>query len=295
MNDFKKVVAYIRVSTDQQDLSLEAQHYKLTALCQFHGLLLVDVFTDEDTSGKLPIGSRKGGKQMLDYLEKTKDIHGVIALRVDRMFRNDIDGLTTADKWAEQGIQFYASDVAGNTVNVKTSQGRLMFTIMLAFAVYEGAKISERTSDALQVKKRNRKVYGHAPYGFMADKDGNLIEVDGEIKTVKIVLNMHNSGIGFSAIASHLNKLKIPTKKGKVWHGPTVKNILTNSIYNDIKAALLAERKIESRIHRIEKPVEAVASSTSINGESKDAHAKNIEELKKFMKSGNMPVPSTIN
>jgi len=243
MNEFKKVVAYIRVSTDLQELSLEAQQYKLSAFCQFHNLMLVNIFSDEDTSGRLPLSERKGGKTLLSYLDENRGTHGVVALRVDRMFRNDIDGLSVADSWAEKGITFYASDVAGNTVNVKTSTGRLMFTIMLAFAVYESARISERTKDAMNVKKRSLRKYGQDPYGFMSTPDGKLIHNEPEMDIVKIIYNFHNEGLNYDSIARQLNEMNVRSKKAKSWYGVTIKNILTNQIYNDVKAELIATRK----------------------------------------------------
>ena len=249
----KKVVAYIRVSTDQQDLSLEVQAMKLNAFCQFHSLTPMSIFSDEDVSGRKPLLERPGGKAMAKYLAENPDVKGIVALRVDRMFRNDIDGLSTADLWAEKGIDFYATDIAGNSVNVRSSHGRLLFTLMLSFAVFESMRIGERTQDALAALKSAKKKYSHAPYGFYANSDNGLVLHEGEAAVVRKIINLTLDGYGNTRISDILNEEKVPTKRDKVWHPSTIRNILANSIYNDLRQEVVAERKLNSSIKKLPK------------------------------------------
>jgi DNA invertase Pin-like site-specific DNA recombinase len=255
----KKVVAYIRVSTNQQELSLEVQQLKLQAFCNFHNLYPVRLFADEDTSGRKPLGERTHGKEMLHFLNNNPDVTGVIALRVDRMFRNDVDGLTVADMWADKGIDLYATDIAGNTVNVRTSHGRLMFTLMLSFAVFESMRIGERTQDAMSSLKKNKRRYSQDPLGFLSDTDGNLRENPGEIDTVKEIINMSLDGYTLTKIANTLNETKRLSKRNKRWYGSTVKHVLKNTIYDSVRQEVFAERSMKKNVVKISsvlKPVE---------------------------------------
>jgi DNA invertase Pin-like site-specific DNA recombinase len=265
----KKVVAYIRVSTDQQELSLEVQQLKLQAFCQFHNLYPIKIFADEDTSGRKPLGERKQGGEMLEFLNKNKDITGVVALRVDRMFRNDVDGLTVADQWAEKGIDLYATDIAGNTVNVRTSHGRLMFTLMLSFAVFESMRIGERTQDAMSNLKRNKRKYSQDPLGFISDKDGTLKENPGEMNTVKEIISLSLEGYTLSYIARTLNERKYLSKRNKIWYGSTVKHVLKNSIYDDIRQEIFAERGLKKKVNKVNSYPKEVLSISNLLAEQK--------------------------
>jgi DNA invertase Pin-like site-specific DNA recombinase len=240
----KKVVAYIRVSTDDQDLSTEVQHQKIYSFCQFLNVFPVKIFADSDVSGRKPLKERPEGGKMLEYLSENPDVVGVIGLRVDRVFRNDVDGLTTVDEWSSKGISLYTTDVAGNIVNTQSSTGRLLFTLMLSFAVFESARISERTSDAMAQLKRSRKKYSKDPYGFVSDADGNLVRHEGEIKIIKEIISMSLNGRGQGYIATELSRRGIPSKRNKTWYGSTVKNILSNSLYSEVRSEVFAERKI---------------------------------------------------
>lgn len=246
IDPIKKVVAYIRVSTDQQDLSTEVQHQKLYSFCQFMNLLPVKIFADDDVSGRKPLRERPAGKQMFEYLAQNKDISGVIGLRVDRVFRNDIDGLTTVDEWAQNGISLYTTDIAGNIVNAQTSTGRLLFTIMLSFAVFESARISERTTDAMKLLKKSGRKYSKDPYGFYSNANGELIRNEGETQIIKKIVNLSLDGLNLSAIADELNRTNVPTKRGKTWYSSTVKNVLSNSLYEQIRSEVFAERKMST-------------------------------------------------
>jgi site-specific DNA recombinase len=56
----KRAIGYARVSTEDQGLSLEAQHAELTAWCARHGVELVTVLEDHGVSGAAPLDKRPG-------------------------------------------------------------------------------------------------------------------------------------------------------------------------------------------------------------------------------------------
>lgn len=90
------LIGYVRVSTEEQartGLSLGQQTARLTAYCELHGHQLVTGFCDEGVSASVPLAKRAGGKLMLAYLKANPEA-GVLVLRLDRLFRDALDGLT---------------------------------------------------------------------------------------------------------------------------------------------------------------------------------------------------------
>src|SRR5687768_2282197 len=94
-------VGYVRVSTEEQareGVSLEAQEAKLHAYCALQGLELVRIYRDEGISAGKPLASRPEGGALLAELARTGARH-VIALKLDRLFRDAVDCLRTAREW----------------------------------------------------------------------------------------------------------------------------------------------------------------------------------------------------
>src|ERR1035441_354224 len=97
-----KAVAYVRVSTGKQDLSLNDQEEKIRSYCQTYGLELVEVFRESAVTGKLKLNKRPEG-QRIAKLTGAGVCH-IIALKLDRLFRNAGDALSHVEAWEQAGI-----------------------------------------------------------------------------------------------------------------------------------------------------------------------------------------------
>jgi len=108
----------------------------------------------------------------------------------------------------------------------------MVINILGTISQWERETISERTSEALQYKRLNGRVYNHSPYGY--DRSGsNLIPNGVEQKVIKLIHSLRASGKPFQAIASHLNNNRVPTKKGShKWHKMAVKRIYDRALKN---------------------------------------------------------------
>ncbi len=85
--DPKKVVGYVRVSTDEQALGPEAQKTALEAWCKAHEAVLISVCEDIGISGAAPLEKRPGLNQALDTL--TLEGAGVLLVaKRDRLARD---------------------------------------------------------------------------------------------------------------------------------------------------------------------------------------------------------------
>ena len=63
-----KAVAYVRVSTGNQDLSLEVQEERIRAYCLTYGLNLVEVIRERARTGKLKLAKRPEGSRITQLI-----------------------------------------------------------------------------------------------------------------------------------------------------------------------------------------------------------------------------------
>lgn len=221
---------YVRVSTDDQadsGLSIAHQIARIQAYAVLNGLELVEIVTDEGVSAGKSLASRKGGAALLDLIAIGKVQH-VIALKLDRVFRNAAEALTQATAWDKADVGLHLIDVHGTAVNTKSAMGRMFFTMMAGFAELERGLIAERTSAAMKVKKDRGDVISRPTLGFDA-VDGKLIENEAELALIARIKALHQDGMSYNAIAGRLNAELVPTKRGGQWQPTTIRNLILRS------------------------------------------------------------------
>ena len=109
-----KAIGYTRCSTNEQadsGLGLDAQSERIKAYCTMRGIDLADIITDAGVSGGKPLATRDGGQRLLSDL-KDKRAEAVVMLKLDRMFRNAGDCLTTVERWEKTGVALHVVDLA---------------------------------------------------------------------------------------------------------------------------------------------------------------------------------------
>jgi site-specific DNA recombinase len=163
-----RVVGYARVSTaDQRDrgVSLEAQWEKIEAYCQLRGFDLVERIEDAGVSGSIALAERRQGRRVAAALKEHDAAH-VVALKLDRLFRDAGDALARTKAWDKAGIALHLCDMGGAAVDTSSPIGRMMLTMLAGFAEFERALIAERTTIALaHIKARGGRT-GSVPYGM---------------------------------------------------------------------------------------------------------------------------------
>lgn len=222
------VVGYVRASTTEQDQTIKAQVEKIEAYCKLRGLTLVNVYVDFGVSGTVPLEEREKGSQMLQALKgRTKDKPvGIVAIRLDRMFRNASDCLVNVEAWEKQGVSLHLIDLGGQSVDTSTAAGKFFITVIAGAAEMERNLISERTSAVLQSKKRRGEVFNHTPYGY--DRDGNRLEENPQEQAIlQTIRSMREGGLAYNKIAKALNDQGIKGKNGGMWGSETVRKVLT--------------------------------------------------------------------
>jgi DNA invertase Pin-like site-specific DNA recombinase len=237
-----KAVCYIRVSTEEQvrgGVSLEAQEEKLIAYCRLQGLEVVRIIREEGVSGSKPLETRPGGEELAKLVGSGRIQH-VIALKLDRLFRDAENALNQTRRWDNSGIAMHLVDMGGQAINTASAMGRMFLTMMAGFAELERNLIAERTQAALAHKKSHKEAYSPIPYGY--DRDGkNLVENPTEQEALRTIQQWYGEGKSLRAIARNLNEQGIPTKSegqerngkpvaGK-WYAATIKYILGNTLH----------------------------------------------------------------
>ena len=227
----KEAIGYTRCSTHEQadsGLGLDVQTERIRAYCTLKGLVLLDIITDAGVSGGKPLASREGGQQLLDTIRKRK-ADAVVMLKLDRMFRNAGDCLTTVEKWERSGVALHVVDLGGNAIDTTSAAGRFMLVILAGAAEMERNLTRERTKSAMAVKRANGQRVGAVPYGFDVAHDGTtLVPNEAEQAVIADIRTMRSKGTTLEAIAKTLTTRNIPTKTGKSsrWTHQAVARIL---------------------------------------------------------------------
>jgi len=135
------VIGYARVSTHEQNLSLQLDAFK-KAKCG-------RVYQEHISSGS------KARPELTAALDVLREGDTFVVWRLDRLGRNmrELDDLMTQFK--EQGIRFTSLTEA---IDTRTATGKLYFHIIAAFAEYEREGIRERTNAGVAAARaRGRK------------------------------------------------------------------------------------------------------------------------------------------
>ena len=90
----------------------------------------------------------------------------MVALKLDRLFRDAADALGQTKAWDQGGISLHLCDMGGSAVDTSSPMGRMMVTMLSGFAEFERALIAERTRTALDRKKELGSRTGSVPYGW---------------------------------------------------------------------------------------------------------------------------------
>ena len=223
---------YARVSTESQaehGVSLDAQVERLLSYCSAMGLQPVRVIREEPISAAKPLQDRPGGKQLLRAIA-AREVDEVVTMKLDRLFRSTSDALANTDAWLKAGVTVHFCDMGGTPLSTSSAQGRMMLTLMASFAEFERNLISERTASALAHKKRKKQAYNQTPYGYRRDGK-SLVPEAKEQKVVQQMFQWRKEGRTLYEVATRLNELGVPSKKGGQWHSETVRAILRNDLH----------------------------------------------------------------
>lgn len=205
------VLGYVRVSTDEQadsGLGMEAQRETLRAECARRGYTLLDVCSDEGISAKT-IENRPGLLAALQRVEAS-EAHILMVAKLDRLSRSVHDFTGLLQRAEQRGWALAACDLG---VDTNTPAGEAMANVMATFAQLERKLIGQRTSDALQAKKRAGAILGRPDRASP--------------ETAARIAGLREGGESLRKIAARLNADAVPTSQGgEFWYASSVAAVL---------------------------------------------------------------------
>ena len=205
-----RVLGYVRVSTSEQASSgagLQAQRQAIIAECERRGWHLVETIEDAGYSARDL--RRPGIQEALRALEAGKASALVVA-KLDRLSRSMLDFSKLMAKATSEHWALVALDVA---VDTSTPSGEAMANMLATFAQFERRLISQRTKEALAVKKAQGVRLGRPPTMPQA--------------VVRRIQRQRARGDSLRKIADDLNEAGVPTAQGGVqWYAATVRHVL---------------------------------------------------------------------
>lgn len=223
-NRVKSVVAYCRVSTDQQaesGLSIEAQREQLVSFAIASGLELVGLFTDAGISGAKDENERPGLREALAAITEGRADALVVSKR-DRLARD-----MSLAGYIETTIRR-----AGGELIVLDEQDVSPITrcVMQMVAQIERELASQRTRLAMKALRDQGKHCGSTPYGYEI-VNGRLEPKAGEIEIVAKIIELREKKtrgkkMTLADIAAYLTRSGVPTRRGGKWGAEQVRSIL---------------------------------------------------------------------
>ena len=171
---------YARVSTDDQDLSLQ-----IDALTK-HGIPKTYIFMDKLSGAR---SDRPGLVKCLDTLQ-SGDI--LVVWRLDRLGRSMRHLITLVEDLGGRGVGFRS--LSEGAIDTTSASGELIFNIFSALAQFERRLIQERTKAGLAAARARGRTGGRPPISpgeakvMLAKKlhQDKSIDIDDICKTLNI-------------------------------------------------------------------------------------------------------------
>lgn len=204
-------ITYVRVSTEDQvdsGLGLDDQRAKVRSECERRGWRVVGEHADEGISAKTVV-DRPGLMNALERLD-ARDAGNLIVSKLDRLSRSVHDFTGLVDRSKRMGWSLVVLDLG---VDTSTPSGAMMANVLASFAQFERELIGQRTSDALQVKKRAGVRLGRPQRS--------------SLDVVRFVARQRAAGFSLAAVAAELNETGVPTSQGgRMWYPSTIAAVL---------------------------------------------------------------------
>ena len=267
---------YVRVSTDEQrnnGYSIDSQLRMIKEYCEKNEYDIVDVYNDAGHSGKDLM--RPEMQRLLKDI-KFKKINKLVAIKVDRLTRNNYDGFWLLNYCEEHDVKI---ELILEPYDVSTANGEMIFGMNLVFGQRERKEIGARTKRAMEEMALEHIHPSKAPYGYIRNKENGHLEVEPiEAEIVKEIFELCKKSHSTRGIATIMKDNNAYLKQGK-WKSDRVYKILTNSIYIGIFEYGKYKRKPQD-ILRVENYCEPIIDEVTWNATRnvlvKNKHSKFI-------------------
>jgi DNA invertase Pin-like site-specific DNA recombinase len=220
----RKVVAYMRTSTDEQDNGIEAQRDAIRRAAEYFGWEVVAEL-DEQVSGGVDLAKREKGALALGMV-RAGVADALVVAKLDRLSRSVADFGRILEAARKEG---WGVVVLDPNIDTTSANGELVLNVLISVAQWERRIISERTKAGLAVVRSRPN----------PDKKaiGRPRQVPDDI--VARIVRESNEGKSARGIARDLTADKVPTAQGaKAWTHQTVQTVIWRTAAEDQPASV---------------------------------------------------------
>ena len=225
----KKVAAYCRVSTDNEDQanSFESQQrYFRQYIERNPDWELYAIFADEGISGT-NTKKRKEFNRMIECA-KNGDFDLIITKEISRFARNTLDSIFYTRDLKKHGVGVIFMN---DNINTLDGDAELRLAIMSSIAQEESRKTSERVKWGQKRQMEQGVVFGRSMLGYDV-KDGKMTINEDGAKIVRLIFHKFvDEGKGTHVIARELREEGIEPMRVKEWQNTVILRVIRNEKY----------------------------------------------------------------
>ncbi len=225
----KKVAAYCRVSTDNDDQanSFESQQrYFRQYIERNPDWELYAIFADEGISGT-NTKKRKEFNRMI-ACAKNGDFDLIITKEISRFARNTLDSIFYTRDLKKHGVGVI---FLNDNINTLDGDAELRLAIMSSIAQEESRKTSERVKWGQKRQMEQGVVFGRSMLGYDV-KDGKMTINEDGAKIVRLIFRKFvDEGKGTHVIARELREEGINPMRVKEWSNTVILRVIRNEKY----------------------------------------------------------------
>lgn len=213
-----KVISYLRVSTDRQDL--ENQKFEIENYTKKIGLT-VDKWIEVEMSSRKTFDKRK----IDDLLSCLKKGDTLIVSELSRLSRSirEIHNILHILMEKKINLHIIKQNIVTNGGNDMTT--KILVTVLSMVSEMERELISQRTKNGLELVKRNGKKLGNPNIGPHIEKLKEQSEKWSEGMR-SVITGFINQELTQREIVSELNKLNIKTRRDCKWSLITLQRVM---------------------------------------------------------------------
>lgn len=183
-------IGYGRVSTADQSVSSQEDALEAVGCDR--------VFTDTFT------GTKKDRPELNKALDVLRNGDTLVVTRLDRLGRSAKDLLQIVTGLEERGVEF---EVIEQSIDTKTAEGKLFFTIISGFAEFEREIMRSRTMDGLAAARARGRLGGR-PAKFTPKQKAQIVRLYNDGMHVSEIMEMF--GASRPTIYKVVNEAKRP-------------------------------------------------------------------------------------
>lgn len=222
----KHAAAYLRMSTDKQEYSIDSQLRLIKDYAERNGFHIERIYSDEGISGR-QAEKRPSFMRMIEDSSAGK-FNYVLIYDSSRFARNLEQAIVYKSELKRNGVELIS--ITEPIIDEDTA----LITDALLGAMNEmySRKLSKNVKRGMEQKALRGEYLSCAPYGYNRIIPNQPLQIDKkEAEIIKYIFKSFKTGSSAFKIAKELNAIGITTKRGHMIDKRWVQNIITNVAY----------------------------------------------------------------